>query len=80
LLSLQQSLGLNPDLTLKFSQKCMVELAVNNDSNVVILSPYFDPDFKVNIINKYLKLLENILYTLNCCVLLLGDFNVSRFN
>jgi hypothetical protein len=58
----------------------MVEIAVNKDSNFVILSPYFAPDFKVDIINNYLKLLENILDTLNCCMPLLGDFNVSGFN
>jgi hypothetical protein len=47
---------------------------------LLIGNHYFALDVKVDIIKNYLKFLENILNTLNCRVLLLGDFSVPGYD
>jgi hypothetical protein len=65
---------------LEFFQECVwVEITVTDGRNLLIGNHYFSPDMKVDIVKNYSNFLENILDTLNYCVLLLGDFNVPRF-
>lgn len=56
------------------------EIPIADGINLLIGNCYFTPDTTPNVIADYFCLLENILYTNNFCVILLGDFNAPGFN
>jgi hypothetical protein len=57
-----------------------VEISVNDGRNLLIGSHYFSPYVKVNIIKNYFNILETILDTVYCRVILLENFNVPGFD
>jgi hypothetical protein len=57
-----------------------VEIAVADNNNLLIGNRYFAPECDVKIIENYLNLLEQNLNTCQYRVIMLGDFNVPRYN
>lgn len=68
-----------PDLEF-FPESVWVEITLSDGRDLLISNHYFAPDIKVDVIDNYFKFLENKLDSLNCRVLLIGDFNVPGFD
>jgi hypothetical protein len=66
---------------LETTDECVwVEITVADNNNLLIGNHYFAPDCDVKIIENYLNLLEQNLNTHQYRVIILGDFNVSKYD
>jgi hypothetical protein len=63
-----------------FDECVWSEIPTYDGLNLLIGIRYFPPDTKPEIITNYVRFLENNLDTQNFRVILMGDFNTSRFD